>query len=359
MQTKVPDRIASLKSRARLIVAGSAWLRWISFVIAIICILMSVAIVVLALTNMPGASYYRAGLYALTGVVSLCSISAWSDGEPLDLKLGIAFSIVAFLVNAYAAGWETARTIQCSNVAPVTLIDQTICLGEASKNVNVYFAWAFVVFSLLQLIVVFFWLGRVGAATAAKRAAQLLSEQAKNADQGTPTSPAFAANKSAAVLAEKAAKITDANMGSAWLVLTHKTLGVIGVIVFLAVTVMNMIFIDEVSFYRSPLLIVAAHATGASLGVFGSVKSYWPWIITVFGLLGGAAALVAVIWETQRQSRCGAPVGVYEQQICTVEGWRAFIVPVESYVVLLLMVLTVVFGIWSAATARRIKVARI
>jgi hypothetical protein len=136
----------------------------------------------------------------------------------------------------------------------------------------------------------------------------------------------------------------------------QKALGVVGLLIFLTVVIMEMALMLDAAFYRSVLLIIAAHATGASLSVFGAVPKYWPWILIIFSALGLAASLACSIIEIGRQARCGAPVGVYEQQICTTSGWRAFIVPVESSVVALIMLLTLIFSIWSAISARTLRV---
>ena len=62
-------------------------------------------------------------------------------------------------------------------------------------------------------------------------------------------------------------------------------------IVFLAVVIIEMIFIYDAAFYRTVFLIIAAHATGSSLSVFGAVPKYWPWIIALFSALVFAASL--------------------------------------------------------------------
>lgn len=349
----VSEKIAKLKEQAKMIFAESGWLRWVSFVIALICIALSIALTILEFMNIAGAAYYRGGLFAMNGMLSLVAIGAWVDREPLDVKLTIGAAIVAFIINIYTAIWETARSSQCANSAPVTAVDNNICSGEPSLYyVNTIFAWAFSLFALLQLIIGIVWLGRLNAALAMKTKCVVMEQKVKF------TQANFAmyhiGNKNQLALTSQT--ITDNHLGRPWLATAHKAIGVIGAIIFFAVAIIEMIAMLDVAFYRSVLLLVAAHSIGASLSAFGAVPRYWPFIILVFAILGAVVSLICVIYEIGRQSRCGAPVGVYETSICSSSGWLGYVVPIESTLVFILMVLSVVFAIWSLVTRRNLRV---
>lgn len=358
----VKSRGKKLAEKARAIIAGTAWLRQISFVLALIAIGMAVVLTILVLINLNAGSYYRAGLFALHGVLSLVVVSAWADNEPLDIKMAFGISVVVLLVDLYTAAWETSRVIQCSNLAPVTAVDQQICLGEPSlQNTVVFFAWGFTVIALLHTIICFVWFSRLREAAEAKAGCAAAAIEAKfmasNARVAAPTARQrwffFAAGqKELAVTSEL---VNGHHMGTSWLISAHRTLGIVGLIVFLAVTIIQMIDMADVAFYRAVLLLVAAHSVGASLGVFGTVPKYWPWIIFLFSLAGASIALIAVICEIARQSRCGAPIGVYETSICTTSGWLGYVVPVEASLIFLLTFLSTIFAVWSLATARRLR----
>lgn len=317
---------------------------------------MSIALTILELLNLAGAAYYRAGLFAVHGILSLVVIGAWVDREPLDIKLAIGFGIAAFVVDLFTAVYEISRAVQCANGGFVTAVDQNICLGESSLYyVNTIFAIVFTLGALLQVIVNFAWLGRINAALAARTQCGVLQQKARLGVKAAAERILFAGQKHAMKL--KAQTITEYHLGAPWLATAHKAIGVIGAIIFVAATVLQMIDMYEVAFYRTVLLLVAAHAIGSSLSAFGAVPTYWPWIILVLSLLGGASSLVAVIVEITRQARCGAPIGVYEATICATSGWQAYIVPVEATIVFVLMLLSVVFSIWSLVTARRLRIA--
>jgi hypothetical protein len=240
------------------------------------------------------------------------------------------------------------------------LVDQQICLGEPSLgSLVMYFAWALTLIALLQTIINFVWLGRINAANAAKVAcaateieARFTASNARVAGGSQRWNFLASGQKEVVVTA---ALVTEHHMGSPWLTTAHKTLGIVGLVVFAAATIIQMIDMRDVAFYRGVLLVVGAHSVGASLGVFGAVPKYWPWIIVVFGLAGAVFALIAMIYDIGRQARCGAPVGPYELAICTTSGWEGYVVPVESSLVFLLTLLSTVFGVWSLATARRLR----
>jgi len=347
--------VAELKEKAKLIYAKSDWLRWLTFGLALVSTILAVTIVILELTNIAAGSYYRAGLYAVHGVMALVAFGAWADKEPLDVKLTIVLSIAAFIVDIYAAIWETNRVVQCSQGVSVTTVDNQICTVETSSFfINLIFAWLFTIFALLQIIIAIIWVGRINDALAVKHECGVMEEKA-----GLPKGAAFTTRylyakvkHGSALLAQT---ITEFHMGKPWLATAQKALGLIGFVVFLAVVIIEMIFMYDAAFYRTVLLIIAAHATGSSLSVFGAVPKYWPWIIALFSALGFAVALVAAIIEISRQARCGAPATVYEQQICTTSGWRAYIGPIESSVVSLLMLLTLIFAIMSIVTGRTLR----
>lgn len=344
-----------LRQRASEILAGSTWLRWLSFAFAIVSILMSIALTILELFNLAGAAYYRSGLFAIHGILSLVVIGAWVDREPLDIKLAIGLGIAAFIVDVYAAVWEVARAIQCVNAAPVTAVDQNICLGEPSLYyINTIFAIFFALGALIQVIINFAWLGRVNEALVARTQCGVLEMKAQLGARAANNQLLWAGQK--ATMHLKSQTITDYHLGAGWLATTHKVLGVIGLVVFVAVTLMEMFDMFEVAFYRYVLLLVAAHSVGSSLSAFGAVPTYWPWVILISALAGGVFALICMINEIQRQARCGAPIGVYEATICASSGWQGFIIPVASSIVFVLMVLSVVFSIWSLVTARRLRV---
>ena len=347
--------VAELREKVKLIYAESGWLVWFTFGLALVSTLLAIAVVILELTNTAAGSYYRAGLYAIHGVMALVAIGAWADREPLDVKLTIGLAIGAFLIDVYAAIWETSRVIQCTQGASITTVDNQICTTEGAFFFNLIFAWLFTILALLQIVIAIIWLGRINKANCLKEESNVLQQKSKIGAASAPsTKYMFAMAKDGEKL--KAQTITEYHMGAAWLATVQKALGVVGLLIFLTVVIMEMALMLDAAFYRSVLLIIAAHATGASLSVFGAVPKYWPWILIIFSALGLAASLACSIIEIGRQARCGAPVGVYEQQICTTSGWRAFIVPVESSVVALIMLLTLIFSIWSAISARTLRV---
>lgn len=349
--------VAELKEKARLIFASSSWLRRVMFAISLVSIALAITVVILELVNIAAGAYYRAGMYSIHGVMALVAIGAWADKEPLDVKLTIGLSIGAFIVNIYLAIWETSRVIQCSYGASVTTVDNQICTVETgSYYINLIFAWLFALLALLQLIISIVWLGRINEALCAKHESEVLQQKASFSQNLNVQSTKYLFAKVKHGNALLAQKITESHMGAPWLATAQKALGTIGLIVFLAVVIIEMIFMYDAAFYRTVLLIIAAHASGASLSVFGAVPKYWAWIIALFALLGFAAALACAIIEIGRQARCGAPATVYEQQICVTSDWRAFIAPIESSVVSLLMLLTLIFAIWSVVTSRSLRV---
>jgi len=347
--------VAELKEKVKLIYAESGWLRWATFGLALVSTILAVAVVILELMNIAGGSYYRAGMYAIHGIMALIALGAWADREPLDVKLTIVTAIGAFVVDIYLAIWETNRVVQCMQGAPVTTVDNQICTTEpASFFINLIFAWLFTLLALLQIIIAIIWIGRINEALCAKHECGVM-EQKAGLPKGTPFNNRFLFAKvkhSSELLAQQ---ITEYHMGAPWLATVQKALGAIGLVIFLAVVIIEMFVMYDAAFYRTVLLIIAAHATGSSLSVFGAVPKYWPWIIALFSLLGFAAALACAIIEIGRQARCGAPATVYEQQICTTSGWRAFIGPIEASVVSLLMLLTLVFAIWSIVSGRSLR----
>jgi len=349
----VSEKVAKLKEQAKMIFAESNWLRWVSFVIALISIALSIALTILEFMNLAGAAYYRGGLFAMHGILSLVAIGAWVDREPFDVKLSVAAAIVAFVINIYTAGWETARAVQCSSAAPITAVDNNICFGEPSLYyINTIFAWAFALLALLQVMINIIWLGRLNAALAMKTKCVVMEQKLKFTQANF--SMFHIGEKDA--LALTAQTITDNHLGKPWLATAHKAIGVIGAVIFFTVTIIQMIAMLDVAFYRSVLLLVAAHSIGASLSAFGAVPRYWPFIILIFAILGAVVSLVCAIYEIGRQSRCGAPVGIYETTICSSSGWLGYIVPIESSLVFVLMVLSVVFAIWSLVTRRNLRV---
>jgi len=349
----VSEKIAKLKEQAKMIFAESGWLRWVSFVIALISIALSIALTILEFMNLAGAAYYRGGLFAMHGILSLVAIGAWVDREPFDIKLTIGAAIVAFLINIYTAAWETARAAQCANAAPVTAVDSNICGGEPSLYyINTIFAWAFALLALLQLIVNIIWLGRLNKALEMKTKCVVMEQKTKFTQANF--SMFHIGQKNAMALT--AQTITDNHLGRPWLATAHKVIGVVGAIIFLVVAIIQMIAMLDVAFYRAVLLLVAAHSIGASLSAFGAVPRYWPFIILIFAILGAVVSLICVIYEIGRQSRCGAPVGIYETTICSSSGWLGYVVPIQSSIVFVLMVLSVVFAIWSLITRRSLRV---
>lgn len=350
--------VAELKEKAKLIYAESGWLRWFTFGLALVSTILAVTIVCLELTNIAAGAYYRAGMYAVHGVMALIAFGAWADKEPMDVKLTIVLSIAAFIVDIYLAIFETTRVVQCSQGAPITTVDNQICTVETSSFfINLIFAWVFTILALLQIVIAIVWIGRINDALAAKHECGVM-EQKVNLPKGTPFNARYMFAKEKHLTALRSQMVSEFHMGTPWLVTVQKALGVIGLIVFLAVVIIEMIFMYDAAFYRTVFLIIAAHATGSSLSVFGAVPKYWPWIIALFSALGFAASLAAAIIEIGRQARCGAPATVYEQQICTTSGWRAYIGPIESSVVSLLMLLTLIFAIWSIVSGRTLRVKK-
>lgn len=351
MSSTLTEKITSLKEQAKIILAESNWLRWVSFVLALISIALAIALTVLELFNIAGAAYYRGGLFAMHGIMALIAIGAWVDREPFDVKLLIASSVIAFVIDVYTAGWETARAVQCANAAPITAVDNNICFGESSLYyINTIFAWAFTVIALLQIVVSIVWLGRLDNAIGLKTKSEVMAQKSHMSQFGR----FLIGQKNQMALTSQT--ISDNHLGKPWLATAHKALGVIGGIIFLAVAIIEMIMMKDVAFYRSVLLLVAAHSIGASLSAFGAVPYYWSVIILILAVLGGALALTCMIIDIGRQARCGAPVGVYETTICGSSGWLGYVVPVESSIVFVLMVLSIVFSIWSLITRRSLRV---
>lgn len=349
------EKLRNLRERARLILAGSTYLRWLSFAFAIGSVALAIALTVLELMNISGAAYYRSGLFAIHLILSSVVIGAWVDREPLDIKIAIGLGIAAFIVDMYAAVWETARSIQCKNASPITAVDQNICNGEPTKfYINTIFAWLFAIGALIQVIVNFSWLGRINAAMAAKVNCGVVEVQMRFGARAAHPRMLQIGQKTALHL--KAQTITEYHLGASWIALVHKVIGVIGTAIFVAVTLMEMFDMLEVAFYRSVLLLLAAFSIGTSLSAFGAVPTYWPWMILLSAIVGGVFAIYAMIIEIGRQARCGAPVGVYEQTICSTSGWQGYIVPVEASIVSLLMLMSIVFSIWSLVTARRLRI---
>jgi len=344
------EKLRALKEKAAVIFMQYNWFRYAALAFAIGGVLGSITLVILEVLNTNQASFYRGGMFQLHGILSLVAISAAADREPFDVKLGLLFGVLSLIANVYAAIWETTRVVACTNLAPTTVVDNAICFGESMWFANLIFAWFFVVGSLFLLLILYFWLDKINEAAETERCAVLLKGKEEAAIAGKQFAPGMIVGANTHMKLFKRQNETDIVMGRHWLATAQKALAVVGAIVIVAYTAINMIWITSASFYRMPMLIIAAHATGASFGVFGHVPTYWPWIITLFALLGAGTAFWCMIIEWSRP--CPGTTA-YEVEICANEGWLRWVGPSTATFVTLLMLLTLVFGVWSVVTGRR------
>jgi hypothetical protein len=99
------------------------------------------------------------------------------------------------------------------------------------------------------------------------------------------------------------------------------------------------------AFYQGTFLIIPALYAGAELAFFAITPMSWTYLCLVFGILSLTSLVIGGIFEIPRFFHCllgtGTPSTV-DNQICTTEGWLAFILPVAILLLAIIGTITLV-----------------
>jgi len=362
-----PDKLAHrYKEKAERMKMASGWLRTFTLVVALIGMALVFFEFVFRFWHINVGSFYRSGAFSIYVVAAALAIGSYAYSNVTVLTITVISGITAIAAAATITIIEGIRVNQCCCGTPATMFDNTICTSEPGLYyINLIYAGAYLLLSLVQTILAWVWLGRaeqihndVTTAEILNARGKIMSTLPQHTSKEAIASRMFAIGlNTKAKLRYTAQQLNVFYLGSLALNYAHLVIGVLGGLFLLALVIIEVFTLNDAWSLRLDLMNVAGISFGFSLATWGTVGPVWPWFIIVADAVGLAGTITAAVFEVARQDRCPSFTNVYEQTICS-EGTSGSIVPISSIVLSIMLVASLVVAIFSLVYQRSVRRAQ-
>ena len=301
-------------SAVALIAAITAW---VTIVLLVVVVGWHAFLEFSALTagTSQNPAFFRAILLCMNGIFAMALLSMYFDRpryELFDVWSALIIGALTILVDIYLIITELMRVFDCPPGFQRGPVANLICSDfTAQVGIVPWFSVAIILLFALGFLMLAVWY----------------------VSYRKPCAPKQVAAKRLARL--RASIKSSSNIYIA--VMAAAMLFIIFFCVIVAMLPVNGTF--SAAFYQGTFLIIPALYAGAELAFFAMTPLSWSYLCLVFGILSLISLVIGGIFEIPRFFHCllgtGTPSTV-DNQICTTEGWLAFVLPVAIFMLVII-----------------------